>query len=69
MVTHLISKGQISGEDLWWIRAVKLCYAMGWTIETIKNMSVEEIEKVTAVLGGINETQPISSNQEKRELR
>ena len=41
----------------------------GWTLETVKNMSIEEIEKVNAVLSGLNEIQPLESNQEKRKLR
>ena len=69
MVIGLIQKGKISKDEVWWLRAVKLCYVMGWTIETIKNMSIEEIEKTQAVLNGMNESQPIESNKDKRELR
>ena len=65
-MAKLTKKGLITLEEVWWIKAVTLCYIMGWRLEDVKKMSVEDIEKTLAVLSGLEHTEPKKVRKELR---
>lgn len=65
LATKLTKKGLIKIDWLWWYKAVGLCYVMGWTIKDIKEMTIEEIEKVSAILSSM---EGVSGKKDRREM-